>query len=81
MSASCPSGQGIYQITSASYGGSNSACTANPSNALLSKVEEACLYEASCSITASNSIAGDPCPGVTKSLQVSFLCAPVELLR
>ncbi|MFL5813920.1 MAG: ricin-type beta-trefoil lectin domain protein [Bdellovibrionia bacterium] len=79
-SLSCPSGQVVSKVVFASYGnpvgscGSYTASSCNASSSL-SKVQASCLGKASCSIIASNSVFGDPCSGVDKSLAFEVQCA------
>ena len=49
----------------------NTNCMANNS---LSVVKHLCEYKASCTLTADNSIFGEPCYGVYKYLEIGFKC-------
>ena len=75
----CKAGSTITSVTFASFGkpsGSCGAFTAGACNSAMSlqKVKDACLGKANCSITASTTVFGDPCSGVTKELRVELVC-------
>lgn len=80
VSLSCPSGQVVSKVAFASYGTPSGSCGAfkvgscNASNSL-SKVSSSCLGKASCKVSASNSVFGDPCSGVDKTLAIQLQCA------
>ncbi len=76
---SCPSGKVITSVSFASHGTpvggcggfSTSSCNATGS---MSAVNAACLNKASCAVSASNRVFGDPCYGTKKRLSVQFAC-------
>lgn len=79
LSLSCPSGQVIGGITFASYGTPTGSCPKFATGSChastsKSKVESLCLNKQSCSVSASNSVFGDPCSGTRKGLAVVFSC-------
>ncbi|XP_073730925.1 L-rhamnose-binding lectin CSL3-like [Misgurnus anguillicaudatus] len=65
-SATCSGGKPAYQI-------SNVQCTQSSS---LSVLTSQCDGQTNCSISASNSVFGDPCVGTYKYLDVSYICIP-----
>ena len=75
----CPAGTVISQITFASYGTptgscgsfSPSSCNATTSISLVSGL---CLGKASCTVSASNQVFGDPCVGTYKQLDIQATC-------
>jgi hypothetical protein len=76
---SCPSAQVIRSIAFASYGTPKGACPSFSTGAChastaKSKVEAACLNQASCRLDANNGVFGDPCEGTAKRLVVSYSC-------
>jgi hypothetical protein len=76
---SCPQGK-ISGITFASYGNAKGSCgsysvgTCNASSTL-NQVKTACVGKASCTLAANNSVYGDPCSGVQKTLVVQAVCS------
>ncbi|KAJ8041114.1 L-rhamnose-binding lectin CSL3 [Holothuria leucospilota] len=83
LSLRCEGNTDIY-ILSASYGrnvgtsicqgGTNVVTRKCHASSSLTKVEEACQGQQSCSILASNSVFGDPCVGTYKYLKVEYEC-------
>ncbi|OQR93263.1 hypothetical protein ACHHYP_02742 [Achlya hypogyna] len=71
----------IARVLFASYGmptgtghdATTSSCHAGSSQGI---VESACIDKPSCTVTASNSVFGDPCEGTFKHLTVTAECAP-----
>lgn len=81
LTVACPTGQRIARVSFASYGLPAGSCgtfqvnkSCNSANSA-SLVSTSCVGLANCSIAASNSIFGDPCPGATKSLAVQVECS------
>jgi len=80
VSSTCPAGQVITKIVSATYGtaptGSCGAFVATSCNAAntLSVVQNACLGKSSCNVSADNGVFGDPCSGTQKVLAIDVLC-------
>jgi hypothetical protein len=81
---SCPNGQVITSIDFASYGKPTGSCeqayAMSPScHAAKSQgvVEGLCLERNSCTVSAKNSVFGDPCPGTYKHLHVTYSCREV----
>jgi len=76
FSISLPAGNQIDAILFASFGLPNtSTWTINPSchaGGSLSVVQANCLGRNSCSVFASNSVFGDPCPGLGKALAIRY---------
>merc|ERR1712002_176235 len=78
----CPIGQTIH-ILDGFYGRmtGNEVCPGNVSNQKcrgegdLALIKEACQYKDFCSLTARNSVFGDPCYGTNKYLEVLWICA------
>ncbi|XP_073730926.1 L-rhamnose-binding lectin CSL3-like [Misgurnus anguillicaudatus] len=80
--------QGHIKVLSANYGRTNSAtCSSGkPANQIsnvqctqsssLSVLSSQCDGQKDCSISASNSVFGDPCVGTYKYLDVSYICIP-----
>ncbi|XP_035671504.1 uncharacterized protein LOC118412625 isoform X7 [Branchiostoma floridae] len=83
LSISCPAGQQI-NIVSALYGRTTRAvCPSGPirttncrSSTSLARVRTSCQGKSTCSVSASNSVFGDPCVGTHKYLEVSSTCIP-----
>eukprot|EP00058_Branchiostoma_floridae_P006908 XP_002592396.1 hypothetical protein BRAFLDRAFT_67261 [Branchiostoma floridae] len=83
LSISCPAGQQI-NIVSALYGRTTGAfCPSGPirttncrSSTSLTRVRTSCQGKPTCSVSASNSVFGDPCVGTHKYLEVSSTCIP-----
>lgn len=79
-SLSCPFGEVIKKIKFASYGLPIGSCGGrlNASNChaqnSMSRVKALCLNRRSCKVRGSNSIFGDPCPGIVKKLMVEYSC-------
>lgn len=80
-SINCMSGV-IEAITFASFGTPFGTCAegfvANPScdaSTTLAIVEGLCLGQASCSVYASDTVFGDPCYGIVKSLAIQGVCS------
>lgn len=79
VSYTCPAGLVVKLVTFASFGTSTGVCPqfqigtchASTSKAV---VEAACLNKATCSITPTTALFGDPCPGTTKGLNVMIRC-------
>ncbi|MFL5814061.1 MAG: hypothetical protein ACJ763_10835 [Bdellovibrionia bacterium] len=76
----CPSGQTMSSISFASYGTPSGSCgsyavSSCNSSSSKSVVQSACVGKASCQVSASNSIFGDPCSGVGKTLAVQAVCS------
>eukprot|EP00038_Savillea_parva_P011094 m.195046 g.195046 ORF g.195046 m.195046 type:complete len:1141 (-) comp19371_c0_seq1:207-3629(-) len=79
LTLSCPTGQVVDRVVFASFGqpqgncshGFVQGCTAYTTKR---QVEGACLGHATCSINASNTVFGDPCPNEHKWLAVSVRC-------
>jgi len=80
-SISCSGTDIIASIYSANYGTnsgstcgsySKESCQESTSSSIVST---ACLYKSSCSVSASNSVFGDPCYGTLKSLYIQVVCA------
>ena len=67
--ASCPSGSTIATIPEAWYG-----CAAAGVSGL-SVVQATCVGQAACTVDASNTLFGDPCPGTVKALTFTWTCA------
>ena len=77
----------VISVISANYGRINSGTCTNghsrdianhncrSSNAL-QIVNRYCNGQKSCSISATNSVFGDPCPGTYKYLEVKYECRP-----
>ena len=80
LTLSCPSGKSITNVVFASYGdvtgGSCGAYTVGSCSASnsMSYVQSVCLGKSSCSVPANNTIFGDPCVGMDKSLTVDVQC-------
>eukprot|EP00057_Strongylocentrotus_purpuratus_P032612 XP_788214.1 PREDICTED: L-rhamnose-binding lectin CSL3 [Strongylocentrotus purpuratus] len=84
LSLSCPSGTAI-RINHANYGRTaghgicphrsirTTSCFASSS---FSIVNNNCDGRTSCSVSATNGVFGDPCPGTYKYLQVDYSCEP-----
>uniref|UniRef100_A0A8C6WGW4 SUEL-type lectin domain-containing protein n=1 Tax=Neogobius melanostomus TaxID=47308 RepID=A0A8C6WGW4_9GOBI len=87
---SCDSGK-VIRIHRADYGRSdrttcsqgrpseqlqNVNCAASTTN---DHVAQMCNGKSHCSVTASNSVFGDPCGGTYKYLQVSYSCEPIPI--
>lgn len=75
-------GQGSYNICSSSNTG-NKSCL--PSSDMMghnsARVYERCQMRRNCSIVVSNDTFHDPCPGVSKLLQIHYTCSPGEQLH
>ena len=75
----CPSGTVMRTINFASYGTPTGSCGAfsngwcDSSNSI-DVVRYACISKASCSVSAKNSVFGDPCGGTPKSLYIQATC-------
>ena len=81
----CPSGTIMSNIDFASYGTPTGSCgtfsegSCHSSNSI-SKVEDACLNQATCSVPAQNSIfGGDPCRNTPKRLYIQATCNQYSL--
>ncbi len=79
----CPAGEVIVEVLFASYGLPSGSCGAYQVDPAChadatAAVEAACLGLASCSVVASNALAGDPCPGAAKLLFVTVACQPAD---
>lgn len=66
--ASATAQEGGILILQAVYGSDSRSCDATAA------VFRSCNGKAECSVAASNSLCGDPAPGVVKKLRVSFRC-------
>jgi len=83
LNLACAAGETL-NIRSANYGRSDgSTCphssiltTSCSAASSLTKVQEACQDQESCSIQASNGVFGDPCVGTFKYLTVDYDCNP-----
>jgi hypothetical protein len=79
VSLSCPTGQVVGSIQFASFGTPTGTCgsfktgSCNATNSV-SIVSAACVGKASCSIAATTTVFGNPCSGVSKTLDVQALC-------
>lgn len=76
---SCPSGT-ITAVSFASYGTPTGTCgafTAGSCSASTSSsvVTDQCVGRASCTVAASNSVFGDPCPNVYKKIAIAATCS------
>nr|P22031.1 RecName: Full=D-galactoside-specific lectin; AltName: Full=Sea urchin egg lectin; Short=SUEL [Heliocidaris crassispina] len=85
LTISCPEGEGIV-IYDAIYGRKrgevcpglfgaftkNRKCRSSNSQQV---VENSCEGKSSCTVLASNSVFGDPCPGTAKYLAVTYICS------
>ncbi|HEY2514661.1 MAG TPA: PQQ-binding-like beta-propeller repeat protein [Polyangiaceae bacterium] len=79
QAVSCPAGKVFGQVVFASYGTPAGACGAfktSACNATTSTgdVSSACAGKASCTLSATNAVFGDPCSGTTKHLDVELSC-------
>jgi len=79
---SCPDGQTIARIDFASYGLPTGSCDSDfaidPNCHSISTKEKAtadCLNKSSCTVTASNGVFGDPCPGKFKRMAILYTCS------
>jgi hypothetical protein len=76
----CPAGSVIQQVVFASYGTPTGSCGAfalgscNASSSA-STVSSLCVGQQSCTVSADNSVFGDPCMGTAKTLDVQVACA------
>ena len=68
--ASCPMGSTIGSITAAWWG----CATGASATTTLSVVQAACVGQASCTVDASNTLFGDPCFGLAKTLAFTWTC-------
>lgn len=81
---SCPAGEIISRIDFASYGLPTGDCDTGylsgtcHATTSASKVEAACLGRASCTVSASNGVFGDPCAGKQKRLAAQYTCSGKE---
>lgn len=76
---SCPFGTVVSKVVSASYGTPEGQCGETRDGACASPtakraVEDICLGEASCDVSASSAVLGDPCPGTAKKLHIYVEC-------
>lgn len=77
---SCEGAEKITRIDFASYGLPTGSCDAGlemgtcHASASQGQVEQACLGKSSCTVSASNGLFGDPCPGKYKRLAVLYTC-------
>ena len=75
----CPAGTTVKSIDFASYGTPTGACEAFVASACdaatsMAVVEAACLGNATCSLSATNGVFGDPCVGTFKRLYAQATC-------
>ena len=82
LTLSCPPGSAIVDIPFASYGLPEGTCPNVQKGTCeavesMDKVKAACLGKGTCSIVGGNSVFGDPCGGVKKTLAVRAICAPL----
>jgi hypothetical protein len=76
---SCPFGSVISSVKFASYGTPSGQCynfTQGSCHEATTKeiVEDLCVGESECTLSASNLVFGEPCPVVSKSLKVQIEC-------
>jgi mannan endo-1,4-beta-mannosidase len=79
ITLSCPAGQVVTSISFASYGTPSGTCGAFVAGSCQSSssaavVSNACVGKGSCTLSASNSLFGDPCVGTVKRLSVQATC-------
>jgi len=82
LTLSCATGKKLT-VTAATYGRSNTVTcihsamsnTACSASASLSTVQSSCNNQNSCTVSASNSVFGDPCGGTYKYLTATYTCA------
>jgi hypothetical protein len=83
---SCPSGTVMRTIDFASYGTPTGSCGAFSivvscvSRYSMSVVMDACLNKETCTVSAQNSVFGDPCPNTLKRLYIQATCAPAPII-
>ncbi|XP_019621121.1 PREDICTED: uncharacterized protein LOC109467541 [Branchiostoma belcheri] len=71
----------VIRVLTALYGSNLDACgsggrTGCVSSSAFGIVRDRCNGQATCSISVSNSVFGDPCSGVGKYLEIGHLCVP-----
>src|SRR4051794_12986426 len=79
LTLACPAGAFIDRVPFASYGNPSGACGslvqgschAATSAAVLSRT---CVFRASCTVSAENTVFGDPCLGTVKRLAAQVSC-------
>lgn len=77
---SCPAGTIVQSIAFASYGTPTGACGSFAAGAckqaVVDRVEKACLGRSSCTISPVGDFGPDPCYGTKKTLAVEAVCGP-----
>lgn len=80
LSLTCPTGRIVSSIAFASFGLPGPTCSSSGSGAcradVKNVVEKACIGRRTCSVIATLTALGDPCPNVAKTLTVGANCSP-----